>query len=379
MGFLRRILIILTVLALSLFSCSKPLILQKYRFKKSGAVFFGKTPHRNFYVPETISDNPDSLWEAETHGSYSNSSFIVYDSLLYAPDLSGRIYAFRKTNGKEIGVIKNKGEIAVAPVLKNKKIVFVLNELKERIFTVHFYSLNNGKEVVSEFNGSCRNELLVLNDKIFLLSDNGVLYKFDFNGKKIWEIKTKTESVSSPVGWNKQILWGNLKGEIVSVSEKGKITFRKKISEGFEGGVVIVNNNLIIPTVDGTLINYDLENKRIAWKFETGSGIKNFPVHNNKDIFTGTLNGKVFSVNLKTGKENWRISTGGLINTTPLLFKNVLVQPNLFKRVDFINVQNGKVIHTINLEGRAKSSPCYDSGIIYFGIDYGEILAYKVK
>ncbi len=375
---MRKILFILLVSFLGLISCSKPLVLEKYRFIKSGIKMFGDTPERNFYIKENISDSLELLWNSDTHGSYSNTKFITYDSLLYVPDLSGRIYAFYKNSGKEIGVIKNKGEIAIAPVVRNKIMVFVLNELKEQKFSVHFYSLNSGIENKLEFPGSCKNEMLVINEDIYLLNDAGTLYKFNFNGKKIWEVKTEIPVLSSPVGWNGNVVWGNSIGEIISVSINGKLQFRKKINSGFEGGAIIIQNNLIIPDVNRTLISYNVKDKKVNWELKNIGKIKNFPVHNNVSLFAGTLEGKLFSIDYKAGKINWQTDLNGLINATPLLFRNILVQPNLFKKIDLINIENGKVIKSIRLEGRAKSTPHYDSGIIYFGVDYGEIYAYRI-
>ena len=366
------------IFILLLASCGKPLLLKNKIFRNLNPYVFGKFSQRIFFIPKNISDSLEFNWTAETYGSYSNTSFIATDSVLYVGDLSGRITAFNKFTGKELGVIKNKGEIKVAPVIRGKTIVFVLNELKERVFTVHFYDLRTGVESVKEFPGSCGNEMLYYNKHLYVLSDQGVLYQFNFNGKKNWEIKTNVFTVSSPVGQQNGVWWGNTKGEILGADKNGKVIYRKKHSDGFEGGISVRDVFLFLPTSKGTIVKFDLVGKQTVWRFDTKGKIKNFIVFNDKKLFAGNLNGTVYCLNLKDGKLIWKTETDGVINATPLLFGNMLVQPNLFKKVDLIDIDNGKIVKTLKFEKRVKSTPLYSAGMIYFGTDYGEVFAYRI-
>lgn len=375
---LRTFIIFIAVLSVAV-SCSKPLMFKNKIFMNFNAYSFGRFSQRIFFIPRTLNDSLELSWSAETHGSYSNTSFIASDSVLYVGDLSGRITAFNLFNGKEIGVIKNKGEIKIAPVVKGKTIIFVLNELKEGIFTIHFYDLRTGKETVKEFPGSCGNEMLVYNKKLYVLTDNGVLHQFGFDGKKNWEVNTNIFTACSPAGQQNAIWWGNGEGEIIGVNKKGEIIYRAKHASGFEGGISVRDVYLFASTENGTVIKFDLVKKQIAWRFETNGKIKNFIVFNDKKLFAGNLNGTVYCLNINDGKPVWKTETGGLINSTPLLFRNLLVQPDLFKKVDLITVDDGKIVKTIKFENRVKTSPVYTGNMIFFGTDYGEIFAYKIS
>ncbi len=380
MGFLRKLkyVILLIVLSLLVASCGKPLMLKNKVFRNLNPYAFGRFSQRIFFVPKSIDDSLELSWTAETHGSYSNTSFIATDSVLYVGDLSGRITAFNKFTGKELGVIKNKGEIKVAPLVKGKTIVFISNELKESVFTIHFYDLRTGKESVKEFPGSCGNEMLAYKKYLYVLSDQGILYQFNFKGKMNWEVKSKVFTVSSPAGQQNSVWWGNTKGEIIGVDKNGNVIYRRKHSSGFESGVSVRDIFLFLPTVNGTIVKFDLVKKEVVWRFDTKGKIKNFIVFNDKKVFAGNLNGTVYCLNINDGKLVWKTETGGVINATPLLFRNILVQPNLFKKVDLINTENGEIEKTIKFEKRVKSSPLYNTGMIYFGTDYGEIFAYRV-
>jgi outer membrane protein assembly factor BamB len=379
MGFLKNLIYIFLTGTL-LFSCSKQLVLDDLNFKNDGHLMFGRTNERTFYHPFNMGDSLILKWNTDTKGSYKKTSMIFLDKYMFVADLAGSVYGFELDKGKELGQEKNKGAINIAPVIHNSKMVYVVEELKEPYSTIYFYEYYNGDYTNEHIiPGSCSNELIKIDDTVFLLSDNGILYKYTLYGFKKWDLDLDAEIKCTPALSNNKIIVGSLSGEIISIDiENKKIVYRNKLTRSIQSGVTINDGKGYIGDEDGNVICFNIETGEQIWKFETGAKITSIPVMNNENLFVGNLDGGIFSLNKNSGKLIWENSTGGIINTTPLLFDDYLVQPDLFKKIYFVDVESGEIAKQIDVDGRMKMSPVYFNNTIYFGMDKGEILAYEV-
>lgn len=360
-------------------SCTTPLVLKNMSAEEDGYFMFGKIPERNFYESITI-DEVIPAWEGETSGSQSYTSPIFYNKTLFLSDLSGRIYGFDRLTGAKIGYEKYGGAVSVTPILNKLRLFFVVNEKLENYSLLIMYDFISGK-ILSEvkIDGNVTNELLKLNDGIVVLTNRGELIKFNFVGVREWSYKTKTTSLSSPAANNALILFGNQKGELISVDVKtGKLISNMKLKNPISGGITIDKSSAYLGDEKGLLYSVNFENQSINWVYDSGAKIISTPVFDNDKIYFGNLNGDLTAITKNNGKKFWSFNFGGVFNATPLLTKNILVQPDLNKKVLFVNVSNGKIVKTLTFDRRAKLSPVYYDGMLYLGSDRGIINAYKI-
>jgi len=369
------------IICIALLSCSKPIFLKNMGSDEPGYFMFGKTPERNFYHEKAITENLELLWNAQTHGSHSNTSFVIYNDHLFIGDLSGRIYVFEKNSGKLIGYEKFNGSIDISPVLYKLRFYFVLNDREEFYSRFIVFDFINGK-ILSEDKifSSVSNELIRLEDGIAVYSDNGEIIKYNYAGIREWTTQTKTTSLSSPCSDGVTIFCANTKGELLFVDTKnGDIKYQEKISDHFESGLTFDGENLFLGNNNGVLLSFHIQTKRINWLINTGARIISTPVFDNQKIIVGNLSGNIFAVDKKSGKKLWSLKTNGIINTTPLLTKTFLIQPDLNKKLHLINPHIGAIVKSIDYEGRVKLSPIIFDDILYLGSDRGQIFAYKIK
>lgn len=380
MGLLRKILAKIFLMMLFIAAgCSDAVIVKNALLEKPVYPMFGKIPERDFFYNFDLGDSLTFLWEGKNHGSFAHTSVTLYHNSVFAPDLSGRLKVYDRETGDKISEGKQKGEIAVAPVIHQQKVFYVLNDLESTeviLYVDNFFSGKNLREI--KLNGKCTNELLKDDEAIYLLEDNGTLYSFNFFGIKNWEIKTGTLTLSSPAMKGNIIVFGNSKGELIGIDkEEQKIIYRKKLSGGIESGAAISGSAIFIGDSEGVLYKIDLKDGEVIWKFPTGAKIKTVPVQNDKNIFIGNLSGEMFSMNKESGELNWRSDTGGILNSTPLLFNDYLVQPDMAKKIYFIDVESGVTKNEIQFDLKVKMSPVFFDGTIFFGTDYGKLFAYK--
>ena len=343
-----------------------------------GYFMFGKVPERYFYENISINKEMKLKWTEETSGSQSNTSIVIYKDVLFVTDLSGKIYAYDRETGKQLGYEKYSGSIPVAPVINNLRMFLILNDLNERYSTLKIFDFINGKILSeSKITGSVQNEMLKLNDGIIVLSDSGELIKYNLVGTREWNTVTKVNSKSSPASNGELILFGNENGELIAAYAKnGEIKYRSKLSDGIEGDICIDDGEAYFGDNAGKLFSVKVNDGKINWQFNSKHKILVTPVYDKSKIIFGNLTGDIYCLNNEDGRLIWKASTGGVINTTPLLFKNYLIQPDVNKKVYLINIQSGKIEKTYEFEKRVKLSPVYYNGILYLGADKGIINAY---
>jgi outer membrane protein assembly factor BamB len=359
--------------------CTQPLIIKNSSYDEPGYFMFGKTPMRNFYADIAVGEIIEK-WNNQTSGSQSNSSIVIFNNVLFVYDLSGRIYGFDRLTGKLIGYEKFNGSIEVAPIIKNLRIFFIVNEKLEKYSTFIMFDFINGKVIKEvQFDGGVTNELIRLDNGIVILTNSGELIKFNYIGEREWSTKTETTSLSSPASNGEVIIWGNQSGEIIIASTKtGEIKSKTKIGKAISGGISIENYNAYFADEYGGVYCFDINKQKVIWKNDTGSKILSTPVFDKEKIYIGNLEGKVFALDKNNGNKLWGIETNGIINTTPLITKNMLIQPDVNKKVHLINSSDGKIESAIEFDSRTKLNPVYYNGMLYLGSDRGIIHAYEV-
>ena len=376
---MKRICLIF-ISAIFLWNCTEQQIALKFFDGDGpGVKMFGKNNQRTFSFNEDLGDSLQLLWRNETYGSYSNYSPIVFGEYMIVQDLSGYLTSFDKNTGKLLGKNNFDGEIATTPVLSLFKIFFTLNSLREESFILYSYDLVRSKILSEEIlPGSCQNEMILLNEYLFLLSEEGKLYKFNDVGYQLDMLDTKTLSLSDLAADEKNIYWANQNGEIISVGQDDlAINYKKKVSESFETGFTLSNGFGFIGDRKGVVYKVRLSNGEIIWRYDTGNRIKcNIAVKDDMS-YVGNVAGEFFAIN-KDGEQSYSLNLEGVLNTTPLIFNDAIVQPDLNEKVYIIEKDSGTITQVIPFERRVKMTPIYYDGVIYFGADRGQVYAYKL-
>ncbi len=367
--------------ALVFFSCTKHILLRDVGLNKQGLLSYGENSNRTFYLDKSISTDPSLLWVSETDGSYSNGSVIIYDNYMFAADLSGNIFCFSDTSGKKLGVLKQKGEIVASPIIMKDKLIYVVNNYKEEFATLVYYLFIEGikyKEI--ELHDNFRSEMIAANDGIILLSQSGVLYKFNLIGELEWKYDSGYLTMSDPVIKDNTIYFSSVSGKLLGYNiTKKLLVLNVDIAESIESTPTVLEDKIYIGDSDGVIYCFDIDSKRIEWERETGVKILNRPViDKNGNLYVGNLGGEMFSYSVN-GQLRWVFHSDGLFNAMPLVFNNVIAQPDLNKKLIFLDPLSGTLINEINFERRVRTSPVFYKGKIYIGIDKDEIHVFSVE
>lgn len=364
---------------LLLASCSKLILLEGIPGNPNSYEQFGGSSQRNFNHPINVSDSLEFVWDASTIGSYNNTGLSAIDRYLFVPTLVGRIYCLDANTGLEIGVEKENGEVPIAPVVYRKRFFYLNNISESEKSEVIYYDFLRANIISRiELEEAVENEMVKTDEGILIITNGGKLLKINYIGQVDYEVDTKVQTFFDPAGDSSNIFWANQEGEIISARiSDGRLNYRKKISNGFESGAIIENGKVYLGDNDGMFFCIDLITGEVVWEFLTSGKIKSVPSLDEKFVYIGNLNGMLYSIEKRNGKLNWETISDGLYNTPPLLFNNILVQVNQKNKVEIKSKKNGTSLRQIEFRGRVKMTPVYYNNMIYFGVDKGEIHAYK--
>ena len=377
MGFLRSLSKIFLVIILT--SCIKPIKVDRYFEQIDKISHYGLEQKNNFFVNEKKPSQLKYEWDERLHGSFRNSAFVAFDSLIILADLSGRISVLNTFDGKKTAEIKYSGGIEQAPIIIKSYMLFIVNELKEKYSTLVVYDLVNGKEVRTlHLKGKFGNELSNIGDFVYAVSNYGAVYKIANWGNIEWKKEFNTDVYSNPVADDKYLFFPNSKGEIYKIElEEGELVSKIKIGKGFQSGLNMDANNLFIGDDEGVFYSISKLDGEINWTYRGKSKIVQTPGLDIQNVYFGNLSGDFISLNKENGKINWIYESNGLINTSPLIFENILIQPNLFMNIDIIDKYSGELLNQLNFDTRCRTTPIYYKERIFFGVDKGEVYCYS--
>jgi len=381
MGFLNSLFkkIIIFLIFPIMFGCSSSIIKIDVKKDNDPYTMFGRNANRDFYYNRSIGDSILKKWEADIHGSFTNSSVTVYNNFVFVNDLSGRIFCFNINSGEFAGQLKYKGPVYTTPVIDDFEIIFAYTLPDENRSVLCYYDFQSGKEVRGiKIDGLILSEIIKTDDRIIFNTENGILYSYNLSGEQIWECRTKSFSHSSPAMAKEIIVFGNDEGEIIGVNSKdGKIIYRNKIGGSFFGSAAVSGNITYIGNDNGNLYALGLENGEIIWQQDTGGRIIMTPAVKDSNVIIGNLKGSLISFS-ENGSLNWRNDKFGVLNASPALFENKIILPDLDRKLFIIDISNGKILTEYNFDGRIKLSPVLHKNLLFIGYDDGILAAYEI-
>jgi outer membrane protein assembly factor BamB len=371
---------ILPVLILLIFSgCAVTKIKLSVKADNNAYTSFGNDPGRNFYSAVQISDSVRLLWSESVNGNFSHSSAAVYDEYLFVSDLSGRVYAFNALTGKKAGMLKSSGAVYTTPILGRFTVCFTTALINDNKSVLTIYDFDAG-QVKSEktFEGKSITNLVFDDQKIFIVTENGIAYCFDLNGSLLWERSTGINTHSTPAIIGNKICFGNDKGEIILLDKNsGAQLYSKKYGSVFWSGITVKDNFIFTADETGKLFMIDSQDGSVKWIYKTNSRVNMNPVCDNENVYVGNLKGDFYSIRIFDGTLNWKTETRGSLSATPLVTDNIIIQPDLNKKILFIDRNNGIIRKELFLEGRAKLSPIIFDDKLFIGYDNGVLEAYE--
>lgn len=371
----------LLLISLIIYGCAPTVIRLDSVIDREALEVFGRNSERNFYVETEIFDNPKLLWANNTYGSYSSTSFTVYDENIFLSDLSGRISTFNINNGKQTGQYKIKGSITVTPIVSNFQLIFPFVIKGETNTKLVYYDFKQGKvSSEKEINGVITSELVLKERNIYGITERGLVFCYSELGEVIWETEIENEFYSSPAIKNDLLVIASKDGKIYGINIKnGEIIFINKVSENsFYAGVSIIDNNIVIGDTKGKVFRINYQTGILIDSYQTNGKILSNISADNESYYFGNTVGEIYSLTKIGLKLNWKIDTNGLFNTPVLVTENRLILNEFSGELLFLD-KKGNITNKFEKNVRMKMTPVIYKNKLLIGFDNGRIEVYEIN
>ncbi len=361
-------------LCLIIISCGKKILLNNYLKHENLWIMFGRIPERSFYVNDTLKLPLKILYKTELKSGLNYSSVTVMDEAIFVGDTKGYVYKIDLNTGRIKNYLNYKQPILTSIIVKENELVIPIAGLKDKKSILVVYNMiqgNEKKEIILD--GSVEKDPILINDKIYLVTTNGFVYKFDKDYNIEWKLDLETSINSHFAGSNNFIVIGSLDGWIFFISHSGKIIAKLKVNHTINSGFSIKNSLIYFGDVEGNFYCLD-EQGKILFKKKLGSSFRAIPSIDDKMVFIGDLSGNIYCLNRLNGELIWEKNYGGLINNSILIVEDKLIIPNVHKKIFVLDKFTGDLLQAIEMDGRVKFSPIYINKKIIVGCDDKKII-----
>ncbi len=266
--------------------------------------------------------------------------------------------------------------------------------------------------------------MIIADGILFLATLAGEIHFVELEtGKKIGTIRAESSIHGTPALYRNKLIIPSALGkntlECLDIN-LGKILWKEKIGP-IEASLLLVYDNLIVATLDGEVINYNLKyefpekiwrfkvqkpirsspasdgkvivfgcddgnlycleinNGKLLWKFNANSPIFAPISISDEKVYFGTLGGDFFCINLKTGREEWKFNASSKIYGGCALNDTLVFFGTASGKFFALSKDNGELIWTFSAKSLINSAPVISGRTVLFGALDKNVYAVEIE
>lgn len=198
-------------------------------------------------------------------------------------------------------------------------------------------------------------------------------------GKKISVIGTESAVSGTPVLYKNKLIIPNAHGKSTLQSvdlNLGETLWKEKIG-AIEASLLLLADNLIVATLEGSVINYkinyDIPQK--IWEFKTPKPVRSSPASDGEFVIFGCDDGKVYCIDFKSGTLIWKFNAGSAI-FAPVSISDGKVFFGSTNGIFYaLNLKNGKLEWSFKSGSKIYGGCSIKDSVVLFGTASGKLFA----
>ena len=251
---------------------------------------------------------------------------------------------------------------------KSKRLIFLLPAISALLLTMWSCNfLQTGRDKIS----GDENSWPVFRGNNTLTGYTGA--KLPEQPALLWEYKSTTRTVSSPVVYNDIVYWSNRRGLIKGLDKDGNEVFSKDLDIAVEASLLLSDSIIYIGNMNGTMLALSLNSGNEIWRYETDgqiSGSANISnIDGNKYILFGSYDYFFYCLNATTGELVSKFESDYYINGAASVSGWNIAYGGCDAKVRIVDIKAGTETRQVELDIYVPSSPVYDGENLYVG-DY---------
>lgn len=282
---------------------------------------------------------------------------------LYMLDDDGMLKAIAKTSGR-IRWQQRVGRLAAAsPAVGDGKVyAVVLRGIASETGRIAAYRASDGRQVWSKALPSrAESSPLLKNGRVFFGSENGTVYALDArNGRTIWTYQADGAVKGGPALDSGTLYFGDYGGKVHAVSAKsGREVWSVGTSGtrfGFGSGsfystAAVAFGRVYLGNTDGRVYSFAASSGKLAWATSTGAYVYGSPAVAvtpglGPTVYVGSYDANFYAFDARSGAVRWKFAAGVKISGSATIVGNVVYFSNLQPGNDTfgLNVRTGKQV-----------------------------------
>jgi outer membrane protein assembly factor BamB len=162
---------------------------------------------------------------------------------------------------------------------------------------------------------------------------------------------------------------------------RGSIVWRKSFGR-IESAILLLNDNIIISTVDNGLMSIDKKDGSVIWKYPQPNNRRQPTSHSSPAAYGETIvygmdDGLIVAVNSHDGSLRWQKRIGSGVSATPSIQDNNIFIGTLDGKIISLELSTGNMLWSTDVGGKIYSSAAVGEGKIFIVTARNEVLCLK--
>jgi len=228
--------------------------------------------------------------------------------------------------------------------------------------------------------GFSHSPMLIVDGILLISTLNGEIHFVDIEtGKKLGVIEAESAVSGTPALYKNKLIIPSAYGKNTLQSfdlNLGKVLWKEKIGQ-IEASLLLVNDNIIVPTLDGLVINYKIKHDipEKIWEFKATKPVRSSPASDGKSIVFGCDDGNIYCIDFETGALLWKFSAGTAIFAPVTISNNKVFFGSLNGNFYALNLKNGNLEWKFNSGSKIYGGCSVKDSLVFFGTASGKFFA----
>jgi len=208
---------------------------------------------------------------------------------------------------------------------------------------------------------------------------------FEFPAKPgiLWTFKIDDEIKSSPVSCNNKIITGAGDGYVYCLDLNGKLIWKFNSGNTIEAPALILEGNVYIGNLDGSLFSINLNTGRKNWEYKTENQISGSPnyweIGENWYILVGSYDYNLHCVDARSGKMKWKYESDNFINGSASCQAGVAIFGGCDGFLHLVDISTGSLKEKIEVATYVAGSAAISGNYAFVGDYDGKFTCINLK
>jgi outer membrane protein assembly factor BamB len=343
---------------------------------------FGRGPDRNAISPVTLSPPLSIAWTAGFSAGAGRGSPVVADSIAFVGTLRGELYAFRMSDGNQLGRVTLGAAIDGSPAIVAGTAIVATAHSSHSLAR---FDLLDGTLVWEASCGDLEATPLVVGDRIYVGNTSGVFTCVELrSGTVLWQFaipdNERIKGIrSAAAAFDTLVIFGADDGMVYALgASSGRPAWKSRAGDVVLAPPVVWDSAVVVCTLGGTVASLSGHSGRTLWSRSLSGGIAGPAVVAGERIVVTTLRGTIEALDRATGSPLWSTSPGTPMNSGGVVTGDFFFAGTLTKELLAVRVADGEIVWRLPLDGRVKSGPAVAGGKLLISTDAQTLVALEM-